>query len=302
MPYSASISSPSSLAILSAQTPSPLSFSIFTPKTEFVSRTRTRDLRSSLIGCRGPFNLINGRFDVSFSSRFDFFNEFLSKRFRVWVLNRGGIMRKRSIIPEYEFNDEDSIDLACFHLDETGGFVQWIIGFLWIFKAFPEGAQFSMGASVCQLLPQVFCCCAGVSLVKKCHRSRPQLDRWEEATGEAVDEVIFLSRHTAVNPRLSRREPRLPLRGVSGNGGEDPYAFIQTEHGNLFQDFGSSSARARIIIGDGMLSDESTSEALAVRRLLGHRLPTDAHKAKKDWYDIVEGNPSLWDGVARIFF
>ncbi|WZZ80869.1 hypothetical protein YC2023_101441 [Brassica napus] len=48
-----------------------------------------------------------------------------------------------------------------------------------------------------------------------------------------------------------------------------------------------SAARARIIIGDGIclrLSDESTSEALAVRRLLGHRLPTDAHKAKKDWY------------------
>lgn len=31
------------------------------------------------------------------------------------------------------------------------------------------------------------------------------------------------------------------------------------------------------------LSDESTSEALAVRRLLGHRLPLDAHKAKQDW-------------------
>lgn len=34
------------------------------------------------------------------------------------------------------------------------------------------------------------------------------------------------------------------------------------------------------------LSDESTSEALAVRRLLGHRLPIDAHNAKKDWYFI----------------
>lgn len=31
------------------------------------------------------------------------------------------------------------------------------------------------------------------------------------------------------------------------------------------------------------LSDESTSEALAVRCLLGHRLPLDTHKAKKDW-------------------
>ncbi|CAN7028252.1 unnamed protein product [Brassica oleracea var. botrytis] len=26
------------------------------------------------------------------------------------------------------------------------------------------------------------------------------------------------------------------------------------------------------------------------------------YKAKKDWYDIVQGNHSLWYGVARIFF
>ncbi|KAF3513620.1 hypothetical protein F2Q69_00009306 [Brassica cretica] len=31
-----------------------------------------------------------------------------------------------------------------------------------------------------------------------------------------------------------------PLRRFC-NGGEDPYAFIQTKHGNLLQDFGSSS-------------------------------------------------------------
>ncbi|CAG7871387.1 unnamed protein product [Brassica rapa] len=29
-------------------------------------------------------------------------------------------MRNRSIIPEYEFDDEDSIDLASFHLHESG--------------------------------------------------------------------------------------------------------------------------------------------------------------------------------------
>lgn len=35
------------------------------------------------------------------------------------------------------------------------------------------------------------------------------------------------------------------------------------------------------------LSDENTSEALAVRRLLGHRLPIDASEAKSEWYAIL---------------
>ncbi|KAL6842792.1 hypothetical protein ACP4OV_027636 [Aristida adscensionis] len=47
------------------------------------------------------------------------------------------------------------------------------------------------------------------------------------------------------------------------------------------------------------LSDESTSEALSVRRLLGHRLPLDPSEAKLEWYQIVEGDHSLWDGVSR---
>ncbi|KFK36315.1 hypothetical protein AALP_AA4G106400 [Arabis alpina] len=73
-------------------------------------------------------------------------------------------------------------------------------------------------------------------------------------------------------------------------------------------DGGSTAEIVRVLGGPAVgdirsrclrLSDESTSEALAVRRLLGHRLPLDAFKAKKDWYDIVEGNHSLWDGVSR---
>jgi 2-phospho-L-lactate transferase/gluconeogenesis factor (CofD/UPF0052 family) len=73
-------------------------------------------------------------------------------------------------------------------------------------------------------------------------------------------------------------------------------------------DGGSTAEIVRVLGGPAVgdirsrclrLSDESTSEALAVRRLLGHRLPIDAHQAKKDWYDIVEGNHSLWDGVSR---
>ncbi|KAK9267752.1 hypothetical protein L1049_010186 [Liquidambar formosana] len=47
------------------------------------------------------------------------------------------------------------------------------------------------------------------------------------------------------------------------------------------------------------LSDQSTSEALAVRRLLGHRLPLNARAAKLEWYDIVEGENSLWQGVSK---
>ncbi|XP_010509793.1 PREDICTED: uncharacterized protein YNL011C-like [Camelina sativa] len=73
-------------------------------------------------------------------------------------------------------------------------------------------------------------------------------------------------------------------------------------------DGGSTAEIVRVLGGPAVgdirsrclrLSDESTSEALAVRRLLGHRLPIDAHKAKKDWYDIVEGDHPLWDGVSR---
>ncbi|CAN6803096.1 unnamed protein product [Brassica oleracea] len=48
------------------------------------------------------------------------------------------MMRIGSIRPEYEFDDEDSIDLACFHLHEADVFVQWILAFFWIFKAFVQ--------------------------------------------------------------------------------------------------------------------------------------------------------------------
>ncbi|QHN81060.1 uncharacterized protein DS421_20g683610 [Arachis hypogaea] len=47
------------------------------------------------------------------------------------------------------------------------------------------------------------------------------------------------------------------------------------------------------------LSDQSTAEALAVRNLLGHRLPLDPLKAKSEWYSIVEGDHTLWKGVSK---
>ncbi|XP_044496363.1 uncharacterized protein YNL011C isoform X2 [Mangifera indica] len=73
-------------------------------------------------------------------------------------------------------------------------------------------------------------------------------------------------------------------------------------------DGGSTAEIVRVLGGPAVgdirsrclrLSDESTSEALAVRRLLGHRLPLDPQQAKSEWYDIVEGEHSLWNGVSR---
>ncbi|XP_016900950.2 uncharacterized protein YNL011C isoform X3 [Cucumis melo] len=73
-------------------------------------------------------------------------------------------------------------------------------------------------------------------------------------------------------------------------------------------DGGSTAEIVRVLGGPAVgdirsrclrLSDQSTAEALAVRRLLGHRLPLDAHHAKSEWYDIVEGENSLWDGVSK---
>ncbi|KAL2475194.1 maternal effect [Abeliophyllum distichum] len=73
-------------------------------------------------------------------------------------------------------------------------------------------------------------------------------------------------------------------------------------------DGGSTAEIVRVLGGPAVgdirsrclrLSDQSTSEALAVRTLLGHRLPLEAQKAKSEWYAIVEGNHSLWIGVSK---
>lgn len=73
-------------------------------------------------------------------------------------------------------------------------------------------------------------------------------------------------------------------------------------------DGGSTAEIVRVLGGPAVgdirsrclrLSDESTSEALAVRRLLGHRLSLDASEAKTEWYEIVEGEHYLWNGVSR---
>ncbi|KAM2173639.1 hypothetical protein ACFX1R_038456 [Malus domestica] len=47
------------------------------------------------------------------------------------------------------------------------------------------------------------------------------------------------------------------------------------------------------------LADKSTSEAVAVHRLLGHRLALDSRQAKSEWYDIVAREHSLWTGASK---
>ncbi|VVA90976.1 unnamed protein product [Arabis nemorensis] len=124
----------------------------------------------------------------------------------------------------------------------------------------------------------------------------------------------FSSSLMAVSESRSTLEPPslLVFSGGTGfNGVVEELKKLTTRVAHVLpvsDDGGSTAEIVRVLGGPAVgdirsrclrLSDESTSEALAVRRLLGHRLPLDTSKAKQDWYDIVEGNHSLWDGVSR---
>eukprot|EP00850_Spirogloea_muscicola_P015190 SM000114S24153 [mRNA] locus=s114:254791:258690:- [translate_table: standard] len=73
-------------------------------------------------------------------------------------------------------------------------------------------------------------------------------------------------------------------------------------------DGGSTAEIVRVLGGPAIgdirsrclrLSDDSSSEAKAVKRLLAHRLPLEATAAKAEWMDIVEGEHELWRGVSE---
>ncbi|KAL4563291.1 hypothetical protein LXL04_027331 [Taraxacum kok-saghyz] len=75
-------------------------------------------------------------------------------------------------------------------------------------------------------------------------------------------------------------------------------------------DGGSTAEIVRVLGGPAVgdirsrclrLSDQSTSEALAVRNLLGYRLPLDSQQAKLEWYSIVEGEHPLWKDVSKAY-
>ncbi|XP_010540505.1 PREDICTED: uncharacterized protein YNL011C isoform X2 [Tarenaya hassleriana] len=122
----------------------------------------------------------------------------------------------------------------------------------------------------------------------------------------------FSSKSFASSPMAAEPPSLLVFSGGTGfNGVVEEMKKLTTRVSHVLpvsDDGGSTAEIVRVLGGPAVgdirsrclrLSDESTSEALAVKRLLGHRLPLDPHKAKHDWYDIVEGNHSLWDGVSR---
>ena len=74
-------------------------------------------------------------------------------------------------------------------------------------------------------------------------------------------------------------------------------------------DGGSTAEIVRVLGGPAVgdirsrclrLADDSDEEARAVRRLLAYRLSGScSEEAKRDWYDIIEGNHPLWSDVSE---
>lgn len=74
-------------------------------------------------------------------------------------------------------------------------------------------------------------------------------------------------------------------------------------------DGGSTAEIVRVLGGPAVgdirsrclrLADDSNTEGKAVRELLAHRLsPRNSEEAKTEWYEIVEGEHRLWEGVSE---
>ncbi|XP_077252199.1 maternal effect embryo arrest 18 [Tasmannia lanceolata] len=118
--------------------------------------------------------------------------------------------------------------------------------------------------------------------------------------------------HSSPNPNPNQPPSLLVFSGGTAfNGVVEELKKLTTRVAHVLpvsDDGGSTAEIVRVLGGPAVgdirsrclrLSDESSLEALAVRRLLGHRLPLDAMQAKSEWYEIVEGEHSLWKGVSR---
>ncbi|XP_043699134.1 putative gluconeogenesis factor isoform X2 [Telopea speciosissima] len=127
--------------------------------------------------------------------------------------------------------------------------------------------------------------------------------------------IMATPRSSAIHA-LSSANPKQPSLlvfsgGTAFNGVVEELKKLTTSVAHVLpvsDDGGSTAEIVRVLGGPAVgdirsrclrLSDESTSEALAVRRLLGHRLPIDAIQAKSEWYKIVEGEHSLWKDVSK---
>ncbi|XP_078431597.1 maternal effect embryo arrest 18 isoform X2 [Wolffia australiana] len=117
----------------------------------------------------------------------------------------------------------------------------------------------------------------------------------------------------SLDERGDRSEPSLLVfsGGTAFNGVSEELKKVTTRVAHVLpvSDDGGSTAEIVSVLGGPAvgdirsrclrLSDESTSEAIAVRRLLGHRLPVDPVIAKREWYEIVEGLHFLWTDVSE---
>ncbi|KAK7412440.1 hypothetical protein VNO78_03901 [Psophocarpus tetragonolobus] len=115
------------------------------------------------------------------------------------------------------------------------------------------------------------------------------------------------------NPNPPNPQPALLVfsGGTAFNGVVEELKNFTTRVAHVLpvsDDGGSTAEIVRVLGGPAVgdirsrclrLSDESTVEALAVRNLLGHRLPLDPLQAKSEWYSIVEGDHFLWKGVSK---
>nr|XP_018627952.1 putative gluconeogenesis factor isoform X2 [Nicotiana tomentosiformis] len=118
---------------------------------------------------------------------------------------------------------------------------------------------------------------------------------------------------TSVSSIGSHHQPSLLVfsGGTAFNGVVEELKKLTTRVAHVLpvsDDGGSTAEIVRVLGGPAVgdirsrclrLSDQSTSEARAVRILLGHRLPLDPQRAKSEWYDIVEGSHDLWRGVSK---
>ncbi|XP_074308047.1 uncharacterized protein YNL011C [Silene latifolia] len=118
---------------------------------------------------------------------------------------------------------------------------------------------------------------------------------------------------SSITPSQSSSSPPSLLvfsGGTAFNGVAEELKKLTTRVAHVLpvsDDGGSTAEIVRVLGGPAVgdirsrclrLSDQSTAESLAVRHLLGHRLSLQAKEAKSEWYDIVEGEHSLWKGVS----
>ncbi|KAM7255308.1 hypothetical protein ACFE04_020549 [Oxalis oulophora] len=113
-------------------------------------------------------------------------------------------------------------------------------------------------------------------------------------------------------PNTSSQPPLLVFSGGTAfNGIVEELKKLTTRVSHVLpvsDDGGSTAEIVRVLGGPAVgdirsrclrLADQSTAEAHAVRRLLGHRLSIHPSQAKSEWYEIVQGQHSLWKGVSR---